>query len=319
MNRRTLLGTTLALPFIASANAQARPKLKLLLDWFINPDHAPVIVAAEGKFFERAGLDVEIIAPANPADPPKLVAAKQGDIAVYYQKNLPLAVDQGLPLIRIGTLVSTPLSTLTVLRDGPIKTLADLKGKKIGYSVPGFEEVYVGTMIARAGLTLRDVTLINVNFGLSNALLSGRVDAIIGGFRNFELNQLDIEGRPGRAFYPEENGFPGYDELIYVAHKDRAQDQNLRRFIDATEAATQYLANNPDDAWKLFIAGPRRELDNELNRRAWRDTLNRFSHTPGALDRNRYERFTRFLAARGKLRNGVPALDSYAVELPPAP
>lgn len=316
MNRRILLASALALPF--AARAQARPRLKLLLDWFINPDHAPVIVAAEGGHFQRAGLEVEIIAPANPADPPKLVAAKQGDIAVYYQRGLALAVDQGLPLVRIGTLVGTPLSTLTVLRDGPVKTLADLRGKKIGYSVPGFEELFVGTMLERAGLTLRDVELVNVNFGLSNALLSGRVDGIIGGFRNFELNQLAIEGKPGRAFYPEENGFPSYDELIYVAHRDRVADANLRRFIDATEAATQYLANNPEECWRLFIAGPRRELDNELNRRAWAATLNRFSHSPGALDRNRYQRFTQFLAARGKLRNGIPALESYAVELPPA-
>jgi putative hydroxymethylpyrimidine transport system substrate-binding protein len=318
MNRRILLASALALPFAARAQTAPRAPLTILLDWFINPDHGPIIVAQEGGHFARAGLEVRIVAPANPADPPKLVAAKQGDIAVYYQKNLPLAVDQGLPLVRIGTLVSTPLSTLTVLRDGPVKTLADLKGKRIGYSVPGFEEIYVGTMIATAGLTLRDVTLINVNFGLSNALLSGRVDAIIGGFRNFELNQLDIEGKPGRAFYPEEYGFPAYDELIYVAHRDRVADANLRKFIDATEAATQYLVNNPEESWRMFIAGPRRELDNELNRRAWRDTMNRFSHSPGALDRNRYERFTRFLAGTGKMRNGVPALDSYAVELPVA-
>ncbi len=319
MNRRDLLLTAGLLPLATPALAQnARTPLTLLLDWFINPDHAPVIVANEGKFFEAAGLDVRIIAPANPADPPKLVAAKQGDIAVNYQKNLPLQVDQGLPLVRIGTLVSTPLSTLTVLRDGPVKTLADLRGKKIGYSVPGFEEIYVGTMIETAGLKLTDVTLINVNFGLSTALLSGRVDAIIGGFRNFELNQLDIEGKPGRAFYPEQHGFPAYDELIYCAHKDRAADPVMRRFIDAIEAATAHLANNPDACWELFIAGPRRELNNELNRRAWRDTLGRFPHSPGALDHNRYERFTRFLAARGKLRNGVPALASYAVEPPPA-
>jgi putative hydroxymethylpyrimidine transport system substrate-binding protein len=322
--RRTLLLAGVLAPLVVPAQAQtsatppaAPTPLTVLLDWFINPDHGPVIVAQEGGFFARAGLEVRIIAPADPSDPPKLVAAGRGDIAVYYQKNLPLAVQNGLPLVRVGTLVSTPLSTLTVLRDGPIKTLADLRGKKIGYSVPGFEEIYVGTMIAPHGLTMRDVTMINVSFGLSSALMSGQVDAIIGGFRNFELNQLAIENRPGRAFYPEENGFPPYDELIYVANRAALGEPKLRRFIDATEAAVQFLVNNPDEAWRMFIAGPRRELDNELNRRAWRDTLNRFSHSPGALDRNRYERFTRFLAARGMIRS-APALDSYAVELAPA-
>ncbi len=46
--------------------------------------------------------------------------------------------------------------------------------------------------------------------------MSGQVDAVIDGYRNFELTQLAIEGKPGIAFYPEEHGVPAYDELIYV-------------------------------------------------------------------------------------------------------
>ncbi|WP_237214643.1 ABC transporter substrate-binding protein [Falsiroseomonas oryziterrae] len=310
----------LALPLLALpavARAQGPTQLTLLLDWFINPDHAPILVAQERGDFARAGLDVRIVAPADPNDPPRLVAARRGDIGVFYQKNLHLAVDQGLPLVRIGTLVATPLATLTVLRDGPIRSLADFRGRRVGFSVAGFEEVVMGTMLESAGLRLSDVRLVNVNFALSSALMSGQVDAIVGGYRNFELHQLEIEGRPGRAFFPEQHGLPVYDELIYIAHRDRARDPVLRRFIDATEAATHFLVNNPDEAWRMFIAN-RRELDDELNRRAWRDTINRFSFSPGALDRNRYERMARFLADRRLIRS-VPPLDTYAVELPAAP
>lgn len=302
----------------APASATTKPaRLTLLLDWFVNPDHAPIVVAEEGGFFARAGLEVRVIAPADPNDPPRLVAARQADLGVYYQKSLHLAVDQGLPLARVGTLVATPLSTLSVLRDGPVKRLEDLKGRKIGFSTAGFEEIAVGTILGTVGLTLRDVSLVNVNFGLSSALMSGQVDAILGGFRNFELHQLELEGRPGRAFYPEQHGFPIYDELIYVAHRDRAKDPALRRFMDAVEGATTFLVNNPDESWKMFIAGPRRELDNELNKRAFRDTLNRFSLAPAALDANRYNRFARFLLEK-KMIGAVPPLAQYAVELPPA-
>ncbi|MGG5821778.1 ABC transporter substrate-binding protein [Falsiroseomonas sp. HW251] len=316
--RAALAAAALALPAIARAQGrdQARDQVTILLDWFVNPDHAPVIVAQEGGFFERAGLNVQIVAPADPNDPPRLVAAKRADLGVFYQKNLHLAVDQGLPLMRVGTLVATPLSTLTVLRDGPIRTLADLRGKRVGFSVAGFEEVTMGAMLESVGLRVADIRLVNVNFGLSSALMSGQVDAILGGFRNFELHQLDLEGRPGRAFYPEQYGLPIYDELIYIAHRDRARDAVLRRFIDATEAATAFLQNNPEESWRMFIAGPRRELDNELNRRAWASTIGRFSASPGALDRNRYDRFATFLAGRRMIRS-VPALDTYAVELPP--
>ena len=107
---------------------------------------------------------------------------------------------QGLPLRRIGTLVATPLNSLVVMADGPIESIGDLRGRKIGFSVGGFEDALLKTILEKYGISLDDVTLVNVNFALSPALISGQVDAVIGAFRNFELNQLDLAGRPGRAF-----------------------------------------------------------------------------------------------------------------------
>lgn len=176
--------------------AQANDKMTILLDWFVNPDHAPLIVAREKGFFAARGLDVDLVAPADPNDPPKLVAAGRADLAVSYQPQLHVQVAEGLPLKRVGTLVATPLNSLVVLADGPVRTLADLKGRKIGYSVGGFEDALLATMLSQAGLSADDVTLVNVNFSLSPSLMSGQVDAVIGAFRNFELNQMDIEGRP---------------------------------------------------------------------------------------------------------------------------
>ena len=98
-----------------------------MLDWFINPDHGPIIIASEKGIFKDAGLEIEIIPPANPADPPKLVAAGKADIAISYQPQLHMQVHEGLPVTRVGTLVATPLNCLLVLEDGPIKTLSDLK------------------------------------------------------------------------------------------------------------------------------------------------------------------------------------------------
>ena len=115
---------------LLSQPASAAEKMTVLLDWFVNPDHAPLIVAREKGYFAAAGLDVELIAPADPNDPPKLVAAGKADIAVSYQPQLHVQVEAGLPLVRIGTLVATPLNSLVVLKDGPIKTIGDLKGKK---------------------------------------------------------------------------------------------------------------------------------------------------------------------------------------------
>ena len=291
----------------------AGEKFVVLLDWFTNPDHAPLYVAQGLGYFTDAGLDVELIAPADPNDPPKLVAAGQADIAISYQPQLHVQVAEGLPLVRVGTLVATPLNSLVVMADGPIQSIADLKGKTVGFSVGGFEDALLRAMLARYGLTLDDITLVNVNFSLSPALVTGRVDAVIGAFRNFELNQMDIVGKPGRAFYVEEEGVPVYDELIFIAHRDRLDDPRLRAFIDAIEAATLYLVNHPDAAWKLFIEG-RTELDDDLNRRAWRDTLPRFALRPAAYDAARYERFAEFLKDQGLIEEALPA-EAYGVEL----
>jgi putative hydroxymethylpyrimidine transport system substrate-binding protein len=168
-------------------------------------------------------------------------------------------------------------------------------------------------MLAPHGLGVGDVELINVNFSLSPSLISGQVDAVIGAFRNFELNQMDIVGEPGRAFYPEEHGVPAYDELIYVAHRDRLADTQLARFIEATERATLWLLNHPDEGWELF-AGYDAELDDELNRRAWDDTLPRLALAPAGLDEGRYRRFASFLAEHG-LIDAPREVAAYAVDL----
>jgi putative hydroxymethylpyrimidine transport system substrate-binding protein len=298
---------------LAAAPARAADKLTLLLDWFVNPDHAPIIVAQQRGYFADAGLEVEIIAPADPNDPPKLVAAGEAEIAIGYQPQLHIQVDQGLPLARIGTLVATPLNSLVVLADSPIATIADLAGRKIGFSVGGFEDALLGAMLAGHGLTLADIELVNVNFALSPALLSGQVDGVIGAFRNFELNQLELEGMPGRAFYPEEEGVPVYDELIFIANREMLDDPRLGRFIDAVEQGALYLINHPDDSFALFVEG-RPELDDEINRRAWADTLPRFALSPAALDSTRYARFAAFLERQGLIRP-PPPVGTYAVEL----
>jgi putative hydroxymethylpyrimidine transport system substrate-binding protein len=304
-----LLALIIALP--ETARADELDELTVMLDWFVNPVHAPLIIADEKGFFEQAGLTVTIVPPADPSDPPKLVAAGRADIALSYQPQLHMQVDQGLPLVRIGTLVATPLNIMVVLADSGINSIADLKGKKIGYSVGGVEEALVQTMLENSGLTMADVEMINVNFSLSPSLLAGQVDAVTGAFRNYELSQLDLEGYQGRAFFIEEEGVPIYDELIFIANKNRAEDPLMGKFINAVERGTHYLLNYPDESWELFIKRYPL-LDDELNRRAWRDTIPRLDMRPAALDTLRYQKFAEFMAEKGLIKT-VPAVSDYAV------
>ncbi|WP_375260032.1 ABC transporter substrate-binding protein [Citreimonas sp.] len=305
--------TLAALALLAATQAAAQDRMTLVLDWFVNPDHGPIVIADEQGYFAEAGLEVEVIAPADPADPPKMAAAGRADLAISYQPQLHLQVAEGMPLIRVGTLVATPLNCLLVLEDGPVAEIADLKGRKIGFSVAGVEEALLSEMLGRAGLGMANVELVNVNWSLSPALMSGQVDAVIGAFRNFELNQMAIEGVAGRCFYPEEEGVPTYDELIYVANPQTMDADMIRRFLSATEKATQFIVNHPQESWEIF-AGTSAELRDELNERAWADTIPRFALRPEALDQGRYARFEAFLAEAGLVEGTRPVSD-LAVDL----
>lgn len=290
---------------LLAAPASAQDEMTVLLEWFVNPDHGPIVVAEELGYFADEGLEVEIVAPSNPADPPKMVAAGQAEIAISYQPELHLQVDQGLPLVRVGTLVATPLNCLLTTADGPVQTIADLKGRKVGYSVGGVEEVVMEVILRQHGLSRDDIEMVNVNFALSPALMSGQVDAVIGAYRNFELNQMEIEGVEGRCFPIEAEGVPPYDELIYIANPERMDLDRINRFLAATERAVQYIVNNPEESWDVF-KGYMHELDDRLNRMAWVDTLPRFALRPAALDAGRYVRFERFLGEAGLVEGEAP-------------
>ena len=288
-----------------SVSVHAADKMTLMLDWFINPDHGPIIIAQEKGYFAAENLEIEVIAPADPADPPKQVAAGNADLAVSYQPQLHLQIHEGLPLVRVGTLVATPLNCLLVMADGPIKSIADLKGRKVGFSVAGVEEAVLSAILKPHGLTMADIELVNVNWSLSPSLMSGQVDAVVGAFRNFELTQMDINGAKGKCFFIEEEGLPSYDELIYVANPNTMDKDRIRRFLAATEKATQYIINHPQESWEIF-SGTSKELQDELNKRAWADTLPRFALRPAAMDAGRYARMEQFLNDSGLIPSVNP-------------
>jgi len=299
---------TFVLALLVALPAAAADKMTLLLDWYVNPDHGPIIIAKEKGFFADEGLDVEIVAPADPSAPPKLVAAGKADLAVSYQPQIHLQVAEGLPLKRVGTLIASPLNCLMVKDDGPVKTIADLKGRKVGYSVAGVEEAQMRAVLSRHGLTMDDIEMVNVNWSLAPSVMSGQVDAVIGAYRNVELHQMEIEGVKGRCFFIEEEGMPSYDELIYVANPELMDRAKIVRFLTATERATQYIVNHPDESFEIY-AGTAPELNDELNKRSWADTIRRFALRPAALDHGRYIRFDEFLKEHGLIETVRPVSD----------
>lgn len=302
----------LLLLFFGSAFAAEQQPLVVTLDWFVNPNHAPLFVAQQEGFFKRQGIEVKFISPADTSEGEKMVAVNQADIAVTYQPTLMYKVTNGLPLIRFATLINTPLNALIVLKNGSIHTIKDLKGKRIGISTPGTDNIMLATMLKTAMLKPNDVELINVKFNLAQALLTGKIDGFTGGMRNFEPITMELAGKPIRMFYPEKYGFPMYDELILVANKNKINDPRLPKFIRALEQGVTYLQKNPHTCWKGF-AKNHPELNNILNEKAWFLTLPYFARDPAKLDQMRYQNLADFMY-KEKLIGYVPEVASYATE-----
>lgn len=316
LRRRTLLSTAVATALAGRAGfAQAATgeKFTVILDWFVNPDHAPLFTAKYIGAFERAGLDVQLIAPTDPDLPPRLLAAGKADAALSYQTQLYLLVDQGLPLRRTGTLINQPLNNLTALASSGIEKLGDLKGKKIGYSVAGIEEALIGVMLHSAGLTLADVTLVNVNFNLVTSLMSHEVDAVIGTYRTYEDIQLAQAGLKPVIFLPEDYGVPPSDELIILSNTSGLSNPALPKFLAAVQEGANYLVKNVQPMLEKFVA-ENPSLNDKLDRASWAALPGYFAQDPAYLDVARYTTYRDFMVRTGLIKKSLP-LNDYAVEI----
>ncbi|MCG7598348.1 ABC transporter substrate-binding protein [Halomonas sp. McH1-25] len=285
----------------------ARP-LRVALDWYLTPYHAALVVARERDLFKQAGLDVTLIQPADPTVPPKLVAAQHVELALTSQPRLHLLEDQGLPLIRVGTLVPAPLATLLVRQDASLDSLAQIKGKKVGYVFKMPAQLLLDGLLDKHALTARDVDLQRIDFGLNTTLADGDVDAVIGALRHVTSRQLEEAGVRVIEFPLTETDLPIYDELIVVANRDVLQQhrRDIRYFLDALEQATLWLINHPEAAWELVrTAEP--SLDTEANAKAWPDAIRYLALRPAAVQMQRYQRLETYLLQQGLIEHRTPA------------
>lgn len=295
----------------AAPKNQPHQTLRVILDWFPNPDHAPLIIAKQQGYFKEQGLDVELIGPADPTDPPKLVATDQADIGITYEPEFMKQVDKGLPLIRIGTLIDKPLDCIVTLKESGIESIADLKGKRIGSGSSGLSSLMLRVVLNKAGLKNDDIEHINVRYNLTQALMSHKVDAVTGMMRNFEVPQIQQLGKQVNVFLPEENGIPNYSVLIFIAQKDKIKDKRLPRFLKALKKAVAYLDENPDKSWKAF-AKQYPESNNEVNHQAWFATLPFFTDDPANFDREEWKQFAGFMY-ENKMIKSVKHISEYAI------
>jgi putative hydroxymethylpyrimidine transport system substrate-binding protein len=249
-------------------------RFSVMLDFFANADHAALYSAISHGDFRAVGLDVQPSAPADPAEPLKLLAAGRVDMAISYEPELLLARDQGLKLVSVGALVQRPLTSIIALPGHHVAQVADLAGKRVGSAGIAYQTAELRTALAHAGVKAATVKEANVGFNLIPAMLSGQVDATIGGFWNYEGIQLRLAHKRPLVIPIDKAGVPSYDELVLVVREDEAhtRGQDLRAFLQALTQGEREVRADPAAASGVLVkANP--SLEPKLQLESIKQTL----------------------------------------------
>ncbi len=241
---------------VLSASHAPTQSLRMMLDYFPNADHVGLYEALANGDFTHAGLDVQVQIPTNPATPLQLLAAGKVDVAISYEPELLLARAAGEPLAAIGAIVQRPLTSIVSLSSRHVSSPAQLRGKTIGTAGIPYQHAYLTTILQRAGVPASSVKEVNVGENLVPAMLSGRVDATLGAYWNYEAIQLQQLGRRTNVIHVENAGVPDYDELVLAVRESTIANRTnvLRRFVQALGRGYEAVRSNPQAGVNALVS-----------------------------------------------------------------
>lgn len=230
--------------------------LTIVLDWFPNPDHAGLYSAIEGGDFAEQGLEVTPQVPSDPAAALKQVGAGRAELAISYQPTILQAREEGIPVVATGAIVGQPLNSIIARSDRGITRPRDLEGKTVGWPGIPINRPFLDTAVRADGGDPSRVQLRSVGFGLTPALASGRVDAIVGAYWNIELVELAERDIPASDFRLDDYGVPTYDELVVVASEQVLEENPdvVRRFLAGLADGQERAAEDPEFATEAVLA-----------------------------------------------------------------
>jgi putative hydroxymethylpyrimidine transport system substrate-binding protein len=259
-----------------AAGSSAQP-LTVMLDWFPNADHVGLYRALAAGYFKQAGLNVRVEIPSSPASPLQLLSAGKVDVAISYEPEVFLARDRGQTLASIAAIVQRPLTSIVSLGSRHITSPAQLRGKTVGDAGIPYQHAYLDTILQQAGVPVNSVHEVDVGSNLVPALVSGRVDAVLGAYWNYEAIQLRQLGRRVNVIHVEKVGVPDYDELVVATRENEiaTRENVLRRFVQALGRGYSSVRSDPSAAVNsLLAANP--SLSRKLQSASVQATLSSF-------------------------------------------
>ena len=292
----------------STTETPAKRGLDLVLDWFPNPDHVAIYEAQAKGYFDQVGLEVNPHVPSDPSSPIKQVAAGRATLAISYEPEVLLAREQGLPVVAVGALIQRPLTSLIATRKSGVRSVRDLRGKRVGTAGIPYQSAYLETILKRANVPSSSVKETNVGASLLPAMLSGKVDATLGGFWNVEGVELEARGAKPWIEPVDKLGVPDYDELVLVANSDKLDSErdDLRLFISAVARGASEARKDPAGATNALLDANRdlKRKETAASVRATIPTLFPAGSRPwGYLDPVAWQNYGGWMVSNGVLKD----------------
>jgi NitT/TauT family transport system substrate-binding protein len=195
----------------------------------------PEQVAIDKKFYEAMGLNVEMLRSTGGGNAASLVGAGDDPVGVAGASDVLIARNKGLDIIAIGVNMPTDPSAIIGLSSNPIRSIAELHGKRIGV-IPGSTAfALLQALLKSNNLSEQDVKLVLIGAGdLISGVLTGRLDAIAA-FETTNVPAFRAAGADPVSLRFRDLGLrvPGN---VYVANGEfaRSHSDTVARFMAGT-------------------------------------------------------------------------------------
>lgn len=284
-------------------------KIKLALEWFLNPDHTPFAIGLEKGWFQDAGIDLELLQPEEHLDAPAQIARGEIDLAITEPIHLVADRAAGRPLVGFGRFLHTNGGVMVLGKSG-ITRPADLVGKRIQYpGAPGpGGKAIVCTMAQADGADCGPEDFVPVNHGFEHtkALIDDVADAATLVFYNFEVIEAQERGLEPAYFSLKSWGVPDFCQLHFIADESRvARDEALlRRFLGVVRRGIDYIHEHPVDAWDLYKKFAKQEQSDRLSDRIYQATIGCFCHDLSMSDLY-WQRLVEWMVQSGQIETPI--------------
>lgn len=231
----------------AAPERDAQPGSTLGLTYIPNIQFSAVYVAQDDSMFTAAGQITEVRHHGAEEGLFTALLSGQEDLVLASGDEALMARKEGLDLISVGTYYQQNPVAILVREDSPIRSIVDLKGKRIG--IPGeYGSSWIGlqAILESEGMTTSDVEVASIGYTQLAALSGGDVDAIVG-FKNNEAVWFGSAGTPVRVLEHKELPLVSAS-LITTRERFEERTNAICSLVRATEAGMKRTTEVPQRA-----------------------------------------------------------------------